>query len=128
LTNGYEKYAKTPETGVPSTADIGIGLTEKSSPMVRGAVAVSGVGSVESETSTMNADELADVGVPLITPAGDSVSPVGKLPLERDHVYGNTPPEAARSAVYGCPTVSCGRDVVATANGVGTMLDPYVSA
>ena len=40
----------------------------------------------------------AAVGVPLMTPPGDKVSPVGKEPDASDHVYGMLPPLAARVA------------------------------
>jgi hypothetical protein len=38
----------------------------------------------------------AALGVPLMTPPGDKVSPVGNEPDASDHVYGMLPPLAAR--------------------------------
>jgi hypothetical protein len=39
---------------------------------------------------------LADVGVPLITPAEVSVNPAGNVPPLIDQAYGGKPPVAAR--------------------------------
>jgi len=47
-----------------------------------------------SVTCTVNVVPVA-VGVPLITPAADRVSPVGKDPVARDHVLVPVPPVAA---------------------------------
>lgn len=47
----------------------------------------------ESVTSTVNEDVPAFGGVPEITPVDAfSVSPVGRLPVLIDHVYGEMPP------------------------------------
>jgi hypothetical protein len=40
----------------------------------------------------------ADVGVPEMTPAELSVSPAGRLPVDRDQLYGGVPPETPRDA------------------------------
>ena len=54
----------------------------------------------------MNVDVPAVVGVPEIAPdALFNVSPVGKLPVVIDHVYGVSPPAAARVWPYEVPVV-----------------------
>lgn len=40
------------------------------------------------------------VGVPPIAPAGESVSPGGRVPLARVNVYGGAPPDAVMVALY----------------------------
>jgi hypothetical protein len=44
---------------------------------------------------TVKLNEPAAVGVPVSTPLEDKLSPPGKLPEIRDHVYGGVPPVAA---------------------------------
>jgi hypothetical protein len=48
------------------------------------------------------------VGVPERTPEGLRVSPFGRLPDVRAHVYGGTPPVALNVNDYGTPTVPAG--------------------
>jgi hypothetical protein len=58
------------------------------------------------------------VGVPEITPVlAERTSPAGSCPEVRLHVYAGVPPVAARVAVYGVPTMLCGRTVVEIAKG-----------
>ena len=47
--------------------------------------------------------------------------PLGRLP---DHVYGETPPVAARFAEYAAPTVPAGKAVVVIASGAGAPAVP----
>ena len=49
-----------------------------------------------SATRTVKVELPAVVGVPLITPAADSVSPPGRDPALTDQVYGGNPLAAAR--------------------------------
>jgi hypothetical protein len=44
------------------------------------------------------------VGVPEITPAGESDNPAGKLPALTDHAYPGVPPLAVSVMEYGNPT------------------------
>ena len=59
------------------------------------AVAVCGV-EEESVTVTPNDAVAAALGVPLITPAAESVNPAGKLPEVSFHEYGEVPPVACK--------------------------------
>lgn len=52
----------------------------------------------ESLTFTVKLDVPAFVGLPEMTPALESTSPAGRLPLEIDHLYGDFPPLAVRVA------------------------------
>ena len=65
--------------------------------MERLAVAVV-AGLPESVTFTVKFDVPAFVGLPEITPALDRDNPVGKVPDEIVHEYGEVPPVAARVA------------------------------
>jgi hypothetical protein len=49
------------------------------------------------------------VGVPEITPAPDSVRPVGKLPDANDHVYPGVPPVALKDVLYELPSLPAAR-------------------
>ena len=49
------------------------------------------------------------LGVPLITPAAESVRPAGGVPDVTDHVKPGTPPLAAKVCEYAVPTVPFGR-------------------
>jgi hypothetical protein len=67
--------------------------------MLNCCVAVWGV-AAESVTCTVNVVVPDPVGVPVICPALESVSPAGKLvPFARDQVSGGEPPFAASVAV-----------------------------
>jgi hypothetical protein len=50
----------------------------------------------ESTTFTVKLDWPAVVGVPEIWPLDAKLSPAGRVPEARDHVYGVIPPAAAR--------------------------------
>ncbi len=52
-----------------------------------------------------------------MTPDELRVSPVGRVPAERDHVYGDLPPVAARVWLYAEPAVAPGRVEVEIASG-----------
>ena len=59
-------------------------------------------------TCTVKLDVPAVVGVPLKTPAEDSVSPAGSVPEVTDQLYGGVPPVAASVWLYALPTVPAG--------------------
>src|SRR5512134_3616853 len=63
-------------------------------------------------TWTVKLDVPTVVGVPLIVPPVDRLSPAGRLPAETDQLYGVVPPVAARVWLYAVPTVPPGRLVV----------------
>jgi hypothetical protein len=65
-----------------------------------------------ADTLTVKFDVPIVVGVPEITPAVDSVKPAGNVPPASAHVYGATPPDAARVALYATPTVPPANDAV----------------
>jgi hypothetical protein len=65
-----------------------------------------------SVTCTVKVAVPGVVGVPLITPALDSVRPCGKIPEESDQVYGAVPFAGASVCEYAVPSVASGRDVV----------------
>ena len=51
------------------------------------------------ESVTLNVSEIefaVAVGVPLITPLFEKLSPAGKVPLAKDQAYGGVPPFAAK--------------------------------
>ena len=52
-----------------------------------------------SRTWTLKGNDPANVGVPEMTPEEDKPNPVGKEPLDTDHVYGVCPPLAANVAL-----------------------------
>jgi hypothetical protein len=75
----------------------------------------------ESVTFTVIGDEPAVVGLPL-TVHPESVSPAGKVPVI-EQVYGDVPPVAPISALYGTPTVPLGSVFVSvSAAGAITMV------
>jgi hypothetical protein len=77
------------------------------------------------ESLTLNVRDFAfaeAVGVPLITPVLDRLSPAGKVPVVIDHRYGIVPPVARRVAEYGVPTVPFGKDFVEIAKVWGLFL------
>jgi hypothetical protein len=80
-----------------------------------------------SRTWTVKFTVPAVVGVPLISPAGDSVSQVG-APVT-DHRYGGAPPVAAKLWEYAVPTVPFGRgdDVVIESGGMIVRENPFVT-
>jgi hypothetical protein len=57
------------------------------------------------------------VGVPLITPAPESVRPGGNVPEARDHVNGVTPGLAASVCEYAAPTAALGKAFVVISGG-----------
>jgi hypothetical protein len=70
------------------------------------------------ESVTLKVSEVAFaevVGVPLMRPALDKLSPPGKVPLVSDHWYGVVPPVAFRVAEYVVPTLPLGSVVVGIA-------------
>src|SRR5271163_3411743 len=62
----------------------------------------------------------AELGVPLRTPCGVSVRPVGKVPPSSPKRIVPNPPVAVMVALYGTPTVPFGRLVVVTLSGGAT--------
>jgi len=73
-----------------------------------------------SVTRTVKSEEPAAVGVPLMVPPEESVSPAGSDP-DTDQEYGGVPPVADRAWEYGPPTVPAGRgDCVAIESGAGS--------
>jgi hypothetical protein len=71
----------------------------------------------ESVTRAVNGNDPVCVGVPLSTPAEESVIPAGSDPDASAHVYGGVPPVAARAALYGVPAVAAGKASVVMASG-----------
>jgi hypothetical protein len=63
-------------------------------------------GDSESIAVTVKFEVPADVGVPVIVPAADSVSPAGSTPDVTDHVTGGVPLIAFSEAEYLAPTVA----------------------
>ena len=63
------------------------GLIVNDSPAVADALAL-------SVTLTVKFDDPAVLGVPDMTPPGDSVNPAGNDPPDIDHEYGALPPDA----------------------------------
>jgi hypothetical protein len=61
------------------------------------------------------------MGVPERTPAADNVRHEGRVPLEMDHVYGETPPETASVWENCVPTEACGIVVVVIEGAGGTV-------
>lgn len=74
------------------------------------------VGELESVTDTVKLAFPLAVGVPEITPLLDIVSPAGRLPEARDHVYPGVPPFAVSVALYEVPVFPALRlvDVIAS--------------
>ena len=69
------------------------------------------------------------VGIPLITPAGESDRPAGKDPPASDHVYGVVPPVADSVCEYCTLTVPSGSDAVVMEGGGGlTVMDSALVA
>ena len=62
----------------------------------------------------MKVDAPLPVGVPLITPAADKLSPTGNVPDASDHVFVPVPPVAVRVCEYGVPWTPFGNDAVVT--------------
>ena len=61
----------------------------------------------------------AVVGVPLIAPELDSVSPAGSAPEAMLHTYGDVPPWAVSVALYAVPAVAPDSEAVVMDNGAG---------
>jgi len=76
------------------------------------------LGALESLTLTVNEEEPAVVGVPLIWPELLSVRPAGREPELSDQLYGVVPPLAASVAEYGVPCVLPANEVVVIDKGV----------
>ena len=68
------------------------------------------------------------VGVPLITPAVESVSPGGKAPETTAQETFPVPPEAVSICRYGEPVIPSGRVSVPTESGVATCSDSTMLA
>jgi hypothetical protein len=66
-----------------------------------------------SVTRAVKFDKPATVGVPLMVPPDESVSPAGSDP-DTDQEYGGVPPVADKSWEYGAPIVPVGRGDVVT--------------
>src|ERR1017187_3074061 len=75
------------------------------------ALAVNGVGVVESVTVTVTVLVLSPRGVPTIWPAAFIPKPDGRP--DAAHVYGAVPPVAVTWALYGTPAMPPGSEVVA---------------
>jgi hypothetical protein len=60
------------------------------------------------------------VAVPEITPADESVKPLGNVPDTTLYVYGLTPPDAESVNEYAVPTVAVSDDVGVTTVGAPT--------
>jgi hypothetical protein len=74
-----------------------------------------------SVARTVKVLDPAAVGVPeMVAPV--SVSPAGKVPLARDHVYGEVPPDAASDCEYAVPTTPLGNDDVETVSVAGVIV------
>src|SRR5262249_13750933 len=60
------------------------------------------IGTAESEASTVNVNVPVSIGLPLISPVGVRLRPVGRAAEDgsRVQVYGGVPPVAERTAVY----------------------------
>jgi hypothetical protein len=72
---------------------------------------------------TLKVEVPAAVGVPAITPVEEMARPTGHVPDVTDHVYGGTPPVAARVCEYGAPRKLVGKvEGVATASGPRLMV------
>ena len=71
------------------------GVATAATTMLSPLVPVCGVGVAESVTFAVNAYVPAVVGVPLIVPAPEIVSPDGSVPVLMERVSGATPPVAA---------------------------------
>ena len=56
----------------------------------------------------------AVVGVPVSTPPGVKLKPVGNRPEVMDHVNGVAPPEACKAREYAAPTLPVGNGDVVT--------------
>jgi hypothetical protein len=90
--------------------------------MLRFAVAVWGVGVVESTTLTVKLEVPVARGVPEITPSlASGLNPTGRLPAVRLQVYGGTPLLACKVWLYPMFTVPAGSDPVATDSGGGLL-------
>jgi predicted ribosome-associated RNA-binding protein Tma20 len=75
-----------------------------------------------SATCAVKFDVPAADGVPLITPAELSDSPVGSVPALTVHEYPPVPPLAARVCEYAVPTTPFGNDDVVTDSGALTTI------
>jgi hypothetical protein len=65
-----------------------------------------------SFTCTVKVAVPATVGVPLIVPPADKLSPLGNDPVATDHEYPPVPPVAASVWLYAVPTVPLGSEAV----------------
>ena len=74
-----------------------------------------------SVARTVKVLDPAAVGVPAMV-APVSVSPAGKVPLARDHVYGAVPPEAVSDCEYAVPTTPLDNEDVVTVSVAAVMV------
>ena len=74
-----------------------------------------------SVTRTVNVVPVA-VGVPLITPVADKLSPVGNDPVARDQVFEPVPPVAARVCEYVVPCIPVTNDNVVIVSTTLTLI------
>jgi hypothetical protein len=81
-----------------------------------------------SLTRTVNVQVPTNVGVPLMTPAEESPSPVGRAPKARDQEYGTPPPVAVSVAEYDTPKVPPGKDGVVIESVCARSSGPHVNA
>ncbi|CAB4674372.1 unannotated protein [freshwater metagenome] len=85
------------------------------------------VAPLSSVARTVIACDCGDsVAVPEITPAEESVKPLGNVPDCTAYVYGLTPPDAESVSEYAVPTVAV-RPAVGAAR-VGAALTPNVTS
>lgn len=85
---------------------------------------------IASVPVTTNVAEDAVVGVPLIAPVLDIVTPAGSAPEVTANVYGVLPPVAAICALYGTPTSARPRVCAVTVTAVAavTVIDSALVA
>ena len=86
-------------------------------------VSVSAAVSDFNETSVTFAVKLlapAVIGVPVMVPVGERISPDGSVPADTVQTYGTIPPEADSDCEYGTPTVPFGSEVVPITGGATT--------
>ena len=77
----------------------------------------------ESDTFTIKLVVPAVVGVPEITPWGDSKSPFGNADtLDKLHTYGGVPPLAVSVCEYAVPTRPAGKPVLVITKGTTTFI------
>src|SRR5882757_9402592 len=73
-------------------------------------------GVLESVTLMVKLDVPTTVGVPVMTPVGDSLSPVGRVPEAKLKIYGAVPPVAVIVPKYGVARVAADTPLITTVN------------